>query len=130
MITARGWYACSRIYRVLVVGQTLAWAASSLIMIVAHRHREPLSAHPIGIALLVATLVAIVAGLFSYYRRRPQPHDRDAVILAWVWFQTAGFLAFAAYLLTGAVICFLVGVGTLALMHAFSPNRFQTHPNA
>ncbi|MFL5563203.1 MAG: hypothetical protein ACJ79K_17185 [Gemmatimonadaceae bacterium] len=37
-------------------------------------------------------------------------------------------MALAGYAVTGTGIFFVVGIVTLAVMHAFSPNRFQASP--
>ena len=53
--------------------------------------------------------------------------DKAAVVNAWVWFQAAGISALIGYAVTGTAFCFGIGVITLAVMHLFSPNRFQGH---
>jgi len=127
-MTTRGWHRCAVIYRVLVVAQTLGWAATSLARIAARQPRLSLGAQPLAVALTIASVLAIAAGGLSYYLRRTQSHDRDAVILAWMWFQVAGFSALAGYAASGGAICFVVGILALVVMHAFSPNRFQHEP--
>jgi hypothetical protein len=124
-VTTHGWHRHAVIYRALVVAQTLGWAVSSLARIVAGQPRSSPNAQPIGIALAIGSVVAIAAGVLMYFLRRTQSYDRDAVILAWVWFQAAGILALTGYAATGTAVCFIVGVVTLIVMHAFSPNRFQ-----
>lgn len=125
-ITARRWQICALIYRTLVAAQTLGWAIGSLAMVVARHTRSPSSAHRLAITLGAASVAAIVGGLVAYYLRRPRSHDRDAVVFAWACFQAAGLLALTGYAVTRMRVFFLLGIITLGVMHAFSPNRFQT----
>src|SRR5438270_1952463 len=125
VVTSRGWQVCAVVYRALVVVQTLGWVVSSFARVVARQPRSSLSIHPIGAALAAGSVVGIAAGVLTYYVRRSQSYDRNAVVLAWAWFQAAGFLALAGYVLTGMATCFIVGIVTLAVMHAFSPNHFR-----
>ena len=116
------------IYRALVVVQTLGWVATSLARIITRTPRVSLGAQPIALTLTVVSVAGMAAAGLSYYLRRPQSPARDAVILVWVWLQIAGFAALAGYAAAGAPICFALGMLTLAMMHAFSPNRFQRGP--
>jgi hypothetical protein len=127
-LTNRAWHVCAVIYRMLVVAQTVGWAVLSLARIVTRPARATLNASPFGAALAVSSVLGIATGLLTYGLRRSQSRDRDAAVLAWAWFQAAGFLALTGYVVTGTAIHFILGVFTLAVMHAFSPNRFQTQP--
>jgi hypothetical protein len=127
-VTTRGWQTCALIYRILVGAQTLGWAVASLARIVTRDNRSSQAARPITLAFAVGLVLAIAAGFLTYLLRRPRSHDRDSVVLTWAWLQAVGLLALAGYAVTGAGIYFVVGVVTLAVMHAFSPNRFQTSP--
>lgn len=79
-----------------------------------------------AVALAIGSVVGIGAGVLTFYLRRVQSHDRDAVVLAWAWFQAAGFIALTAYAITGTAVTFIVTLVALAAMHGFSPNRFET----
>ena len=128
-VTPRGWRRYAAIYRTLVVAQTLGWAISGLARAITRHAASTLNAQPIAVALAAGSVVGIVAGVITYYLRRTQSRDRDAVILAWAWFQLAGFLALTGYAITAAALCFVAGIATLVAMHAFSPNRFQAPSN-
>jgi hypothetical protein len=80
------------------------------------------------VAFAVGSVLAIAAGLLTYFLRRSKSHDRDSVVLTWAWLQAVGLLALAGYAVTGTGIYFVVGIVTLAVMHAFSPNRFPANP--
>jgi len=116
----RRWNLCATIYRALVVAQTLAWAVETLVRITT----RATSAAPTRATLAIASIIALGAGLLTYYACRSRWPARAAVLLAWPSFQAAGILALLAYALTPATLHFLVGIATLAVMHAFSPNRF------
>ena len=116
------------IYRALVAVQTLGWGATSLVRIITRPPAVSLGTQPIALTLTVVSVVGVAGAVLSYYLRGSQSPARDAVVVAWVWLQLAGFAALAAYATTGAPICFLIGMLTLAAMHAFSPNRFQRGP--
>ena len=45
-------------------------------------------------------------------------------------FQGAGFMALIGYASGGKTLCFVVGILTLAVIHAFSPNRFRAEMDA
>jgi len=124
------WRVYAAIYRTLVVAQTLGWAVSSLARVVTHHPRSSPSAQPIATALAVGSVVGIAAGLLAYYVRRSRQHDRDSVVLAWAWFQGGGLSALIGYAISGTAVCFIIGMVTLAVMHGFSPNRFQTEADA
>jgi len=121
------WNVRARIYRILVVVQTLGWAVVSL----ARTIRRPLPSSPaterIAVALALGSLVGIAAGVVAFYRRRTKLGDRTAVVPAWISFQSAGLPALTGYAVAGKALCFVVGMLTLAVMHAFSPNRFQAN---
>ena len=120
----RRWNLCATIYRALVVAQTLAWAVETLVRITT----RAASAAPTRATLAIASIIALGAGLLTYYACRSRWPARAAVLLAWPSFQAAGILALLAYALTPATLHFLVGIATLAVMHAFSPNRFPAPP--
>src|SRR4051812_48869068 len=112
-VTTDGWHRCAAIYRVLVVAQTLGWAMSSLARVVARQPRSSPNTQPIGVTLAVGSAVGIAGGLLIYLLRRTRSHDRSAVVLAWVWFQVAGFFALIGYAVTGTAVCFILGVAAL-----------------
>ena len=105
--------------------QTLGLAVASLARVVTRVPRFSLGAQPVVVALAAASVVGIGAGALTYYLRRSRSQDRDAVVLAWAWILAAGFVALIAYAMSGTAITFIVGIIALAVMHAFSPNRFQ-----
>jgi len=75
----------------------------------------------------IGSVVGMAGGVAAYYLRRTESRDKAAVVNAWVWFQAAGISALIGYAVTGTAFCFGIGVITLAVMHLFSPNRFQGH---
>jgi len=123
-VSAKAWRRSRATYRVLVAVQTIAWAVTALTKVIA---RQPRAApdEPIGIGLAIAALSGLAAGLLTYYARTAGRRDRRTVILTWVWFQAGGVSALVGYAITGKTICFVAGIMTLMLMHAFSPNRFR-----
>jgi hypothetical protein len=126
----RDWKARAAMYRMLVAAQTLCWAVVSLARIVRRPPPPPPATERIAAALVLGSIAGIAAGLGAFYLRRARSPDRDAVVLSWVCFQAAGFLALTGYAVAGNVPCFVVGILALAVMHAFSPNRFQTKLDA
>jgi hypothetical protein len=124
----RGWNVCATIYRALVVAQTLAWAVETLVRISMRHAAASRTAPPTGAALAMASMMASGAGVLTYYACRSRWPERAAVLLAWPWFQAAGVVALIGYAITGATLYFLIGIVTLAVMHAFSPNRFAPAP--
>lgn len=124
-VTTRGWRISALIYRTLVAAQTLGWAISSLVRVLIRHQRSSLSPHPSGIPFAAGSVVGIAVGIVIYYVRRSQSLDRDVVIVAWPWLQVGGLLALGGYAYTGAVVCFAVGIISVAIQHVFSPNRFQ-----
>lgn len=125
-LTTRRWKACAALYRALVVAQTLAWAVETLLRISTRHSHSPPAAQPSGMALAIASVAGIAGGLLTYRLLGSRSDARDAAVLAWPWFQVAGVVALVGYAITGSMLNILVGVITLAVMHAFSPNRFQT----
>src|SRR6185312_16369694 len=92
----RRWNLCATIYRALVVAQTLAWAVETLVRITT----RAASAAPTRATLAIASIIALGAGLLTYYACRSRWPARAAVLLAWPSFQAAGILALLAYALT------------------------------
>jgi hypothetical protein len=129
-VNPRDWKVRAAIYRMLVVAQTLGWAVVSLARIVRRPPPSSLAVERIAIALALGSVVGIAAGLVAFSLRRAKSRDRDAVVLAWVCFQGAGFFALIGYASSGQTRCFVAGILTLAVMHAFSPNRFQAEMDA
>jgi hypothetical protein len=119
------WKVRATIYRMLVIAQTLGWAVVSLARTIRRPPPPPLATERIAVALALVSIVGIAVGLVAFYRRRTKARDRDAVVRAWVCFQGAGFLALTGYASAGKALCFVVGILTLGVMHAFSPNRFE-----
>jgi hypothetical protein len=126
-VTAKSWRFYSAIYRALVLAQTIAWVVTSLAKVISRQPRASLAVDPIGIALTIGSIVALVGGLLAYYRHSTpsRPAEKKAVLLTWVCLQTAGLFGLAGYAITGQVICFIAGILVLISMHVFSPNRFQ-----
>jgi len=129
-LTTIGWSRYAVLYRALVVVQTLGWAVSTLARVIARQPRSSLHTPPIGIALGIGSIVGLAAGMATYYLRRTESRDKAAAMVAWAWFQAAGLLALVGYSVTGTAFCFGIGVITLAVMHVFSPNRFQDNRRA
>lgn len=125
-LSTRAWTICATIYRALVIAQTAAWVIESLVRISMRQTPASRGAPPAGVALPAASIIGIVAGIVSYCGCRSRWTARTAVLFAWPWFQVAGIVALIGYAVTGAMSHFLVGIVTLAVMHAFSPNRFES----
>ena len=121
----RTWSVCANIYRALVVVQTVAWAVESLIRISMRHAAASRSTPPMGVGLAMASIIGVAAGVLAYYGCRTRWPVRIAVLCAWPWFQAAGVVVLVAYAVTGAMRYFLFGMLTLAIMHIFSPNRFE-----
>jgi len=116
------------IYRALVLGQTIAWAAGTVFLrFVLRQPRGLLAAVSVGRVLAILSIVGLGAGLVTYVRgpKTDVGTRRGTVILTWACFQAAGLLAWLGYISSGEGICFAAGVMSLVLMHAFGPGRLR-----
>lgn len=127
-ITPSSWRASTVAYRALVFAQTMAWAIASLSRIVLRQRGVLLPTRTIGPALTMLSMVALGAGLATYFRGGKVSElgsRRMTVIVTWVCLHAAGLLAWFGYVASGDTMCFIAGVAMLALMHLFSPNRLR-----
>jgi len=123
-VSEKAWSRCSAAYRALVAAQTLAWASVAFTRVILRQRRPFLPVAVTGTALITGGMVSLAVGLLAYFRRGAPPR-REAIVVTWISFQIASFLALGSYAISGATLSFLAGMLLLALMHVVSPNRFR-----